>query len=321
MSIYLDIIFLENILMNYIILFATLVIVKSKAKHLQLRLIISSVIGSIYAIIVYLNIFKIYSNIIAKIILSIVMVYVAFGATNIKKLLKDLLVFYLVSFIFGGCTISLIYFLKPENVKMKNGVFVGTYPIKVALIAGVIAFVITQVAFKINKNKLGDVTLLNVELFLGEKSIMVKAFLDSGNLLKDPISNYPVIVVEQKELEKLIPKETLNYISKTIGGDAKLKNNTKEIEGQKQFDEKTNYYLSRIRMIPFMSLGKENGILTGIRFDMARIETDEIIKEKNNIIVGIYNKKLTKDNKYNALIGLNLLEGEEKNEFASSAKR
>ena len=200
MSIYLDIIFLENILMNYIILFATLVIVKSKAKHLQLRLIISSVIGSIYAIIVYLNIFKIYSNIIAKIILSIVMVYVAFGATNIKKLLKDLLVFYLVSFIFGGCTISLIYFLKPENVKMKNGVFVGTYPIKVALIAGVIAFVITQVAFKINKNKLGDVTLLNVELFLGEKSIMVKAFLDSGNLLKDPISNYPVIVVEQKEL-------------------------------------------------------------------------------------------------------------------------
>ena len=71
MSIYLDIIFLENILMNYIILFATLVIVKSKAKHLQLRLIISSVIGSIYAIIVYLNIFKIYSNIIAKIILSI----------------------------------------------------------------------------------------------------------------------------------------------------------------------------------------------------------------------------------------------------------
>ena len=321
MSIYLDIIFLENILMNYIILFATLVIVKSKAKHLQLRLIISSVIGSIYAIIVYLNIFKIYSNIIAKIILSIVMVYAAFGATNIKKLLKDLLVFYLVSFIFGGCTISLIYFLKPENVKMKNGVFVGTYPIKVALIAGVIAFVITQVAFKINKNKLGDVTLLNVELFLGEKSIMVKAFLDSGNLLKDPISNYPVIVVEQKELEKLIPKETLNYISKTTGGDAKLKNNTKEIEGQKQFDEKTNYYLSRIRMIPFMSLGKENGMLTGIRFDMARIETDEIIKEKNNIIVGIYNKKLTKDNKYNALIGLNLLEGEEKNEFASSAKR
>ncbi len=97
------------------------------------------------------------------------MVYAAFGATNIKKLLKDLLVFYLVSFIFGGCTISLIYFLKPENVKMKNGVFVGTYPIKVALIAGVIAFVITQVAFKINKNKLGDVTLLNVELFLGEK--------------------------------------------------------------------------------------------------------------------------------------------------------
>ena len=67
-------------------------------------------------------------------------------------MLKQLLIFYLTSFIFGGCTFALIYFIKPENVKINNGVFVGIYPIKVALIAGTIAFVITQIAFKINKS-------------------------------------------------------------------------------------------------------------------------------------------------------------------------
>ena len=77
-TIYLDIILVENILMNYIILFATFIIVKSRAKHLQLRMILSSIIGSIYAIIVYLNILPIYSHIIAKFILSIAMVYIAF---------------------------------------------------------------------------------------------------------------------------------------------------------------------------------------------------------------------------------------------------
>ena len=112
-TIYLDIILVENILMNYIILFATFIIVKSRAKHLQLRMILSSIIGSIYAIIVYLNILPIYSHIIAKFILSIAMVYIAFEAPNIKKFIKDLLTFYLVSFIFGGCTFALIYFIKP----------------------------------------------------------------------------------------------------------------------------------------------------------------------------------------------------------------
>ena len=39
-----------------------------------------------------------------------------------------------------------------------------------------------------------------------------------------------------------------------------------------------------------------------------------------NIIVGIYDKKLCKDEKYAALIGLNVLERSEKSEFTSGVK-
>ena len=74
-------------------------------------------------------------------------------------------------------------------------------------------------------------------------------------------------------------------------------------------------------MVPFMSIGKENGMLTGIRMDKARIENEDINIERTNIIAGIYDKKIAKDNKYNALIGLNLLEGENINEFVTSVKK
>ena len=195
MTIYLDIIFIENILMNYIILFATLVILKAKNKWQQIRLLVSGVIGSVYAIIVYLDILSIYSGIIAKAILSIVMVYVAFNPQNIKQLFKQLLIFYLISFIFGGCTFALIYFIKPENVQMRNGVFVGMYPIKVAIIGGVIGFIITQIAFKINKNKLNTKnTIFDIQIYYEDKTINIKALLDSGNMLKDPVSEIPVII-------------------------------------------------------------------------------------------------------------------------------
>ena len=299
MTVYLDIIFVENILMNYIILFATLIILKVKNRGQQIRLFASSVIGSSYAIIVYLNIIPIYSNIITKIILSIVMIYVAFNPQNVKQLLKQLLIFYLTSFVFGGCAFALIYFIKPERVKMNNGVFVGTYPIKVTLIAGIIAFIITQIAFKINKIRLDSKnTFINIKIYYEEKILEVKALLDSGNMLKDPISGMPVIIIEKEILHKIIPEEILNYIENIVGG-----------EEQREKTE-VKKYLSKIRMVPFMSIGKENGMLLGIRIDKVKIETEEINIEKDNVIAGIYNQKLTKDNKYNALIGLNLLEEE-----------
>ncbi len=309
MTIYLDIILCENLLMNYIILFATYVIIKPKTKHPQISMILSSLLGSIYAIIVYLNILSIYTNLLAKITLSVVMVYIAFAPPNVKQLLKQILIFYLVSFIFGGCTFALIYFLKPENVEMKNGVFVGMYPIRVGLIAGVIAFIITQIAFKINKSKLNNKnTFIEIELYNKNKMTKARALLDSGNMLKEPISQKPVIVVEKTTLSKIIPEEVLDYIEKIVGGDDQEKNEMQE-------------YLSKIRMVPFMSLGKENGMLIGIRLDKIKINTEDIRLEKENIIAGIYEKKLTKDNKYNALIGLNLLEGEQENESITNIKK
>lgn len=309
MTIYLDIILCENLLMNYIILFATYVIIKPKTKHPQIRMILSSLLGSIYAIIIYLNILSIYTNLLAKITLSVVMVYIAFAPPNIKQLLKQILIFYLVSFIFGGCTFALIYFLKPENVEMKNGVFVGIYPIKVGLIAGIIAFIITQIAFKINKSKLNNKnTFIEIELYNKNKMTKARALLDSGNMLKEPISQKPVIVVEKAILSKIITEEVLNYIERMVGGDDQERNEMQE-------------YLSKIRMVPFMSLGKENGMLIGIRLDKIKINTEDIRLEKENIIAGIYEKKLTKDNKYNALIGLNLLEGEQENEPITNIKK
>ena len=87
MSVYLDIVLIENILMNYIILFATGFIQKIDLK--QIRLIISSIFGGIYAIVSYLNLIPIYSSFFMKILLSIIMVYIAFNIESLKKNAKN----------------------------------------------------------------------------------------------------------------------------------------------------------------------------------------------------------------------------------------
>lgn len=136
MTIYIDIIFLENLFMNYIILYATGIILKAPIKII--RTFLSSTIGSIYAIISYMSILKISSNIFLKVILSISMVYIAYNPKNIKSFFKELIIFYLTSFTFGGVAFALLYFVSPQKILMENGVLVGTYPIKIVLVGGIV---------------------------------------------------------------------------------------------------------------------------------------------------------------------------------------
>lgn len=189
MTIYLDIIFFENLCMNYIILYATGIIRKNKIK--QTRLLLSSGIGSLYAIIIYLKLMDLDSNLIMKVVLSVSMVWLAFNSKAYKALAKDILMFYVISFVFGGCSFALIYFINPSKVRINNGVLVGIYPIKVTLIAGIIAFVTIQIAFKITKNKLSvEDMICDARIFYDYKKIKLKTLVDSGNMLKDPISRF-----------------------------------------------------------------------------------------------------------------------------------
>ena len=201
----------------------------------------ASLLGAIYSVVAYMKILEIYSNIVLKILLSVIIVYIAYNPQTVKKLWKTLVMFYLVSFVFGGVAFSLIYIIKPQDIN-------------------------------------------------------TKALIDTGNMLKEPITNTPVVVVEKILLYECIPKEILNNINQIIGGD--LEKIPQQIQSQ---------YISKLKLIPFSSLGKQNGMLLGIKVQQIKIikESEEITKE--NIIVGIYQQSLTKNGEYQALMGMEFI--------------
>lgn len=295
MTIYIDVVLLENLIMNYIILYATAIISKKKAKFI--RLAIASAVGAVYAIVAYMSILKIYSTVILKILLSIIIIYIAFNPQNIKDMCKQLLLFYLTSFVFGGAAICLIYFIKPQDVLIKNGVFVGTYPLKTIFLGAIVGFCIIVATFKIVRTKLNKNSLYcNVKINLNEKPINTVAMIDTGNLLKEPISNMPVIVVERSLLYDVLPKEILNNLENILGGD--MEDLSEEVKTK---------YISKLKVIPFTSLGKQNGMLLGIKADRVELEREDESFVNDNVIVGIYDKSLTKRGEYRALVGLNML--------------
>ena len=291
MTVYLDIVLFENILLNYIIILSTAILSREKINFL--KIILSSIVGGIFAIIIYVVNLSFLYEIIIKIIVSIIMMKIGFGERKLDKFVKNLIFFYLVSFTFGGIAFMLLFFISPQNIIINENRFVGTYPLKIAILSGGVGFIIITVVAQIIKNKITKKDMIcELEIFYKGKNKKIKTMLDTGNLLKEPISNEDVIIVEKESLHEIVSSEILENIATILKGNL--------LDSQ-------NLYSYKIKIIPFLSLGNENGLLVGFKPDYIKVYGDEEVV-RNDIIIGIYNGKLSSNDMYTSLIGLNIFE-------------
>ena len=295
MTIYIDVLFLENFILNYIILYVTGLISKHKIKFLKIGL--GALLGAIYVVMSYIIKEAIYFNFLLKIILSIVMIYLSFTPKTFKELLKLVIFFYLTSFVFGGAALGVIYMINSGKISIQNGILIGKYTIWTVFLGCVIATIVVILAFKFVKAKFSKKDLFcNIIIKINKKEIKTRAMIDTGNLLKEPITNIPVVVMEHKLLYDVVPEEILDNIENILGGDLeKIPENIK------------NDYISKLKVIPFTSLGKQNGMLLGLKADKLEIVEDDIVKNVDKVIIGMYNKKLSKKGEYSALLGFDMI--------------
>ncbi len=283
MIVYADVIFLENLIINYVILYVTILLTKIKKSNF--RILISSALGSAYAVLSIEN-----NNIFCKLILSIIMIIIIFPTSNFKKILEILAIFYLISFTTGGTAIALSYFIQEGKINLIEGNVLIKFPILVSSMGVTVGIFLLVFAFKSIKRKISKKDIIyDMEIFLKNKSIKIKALLDTGNMLKDPLTQKSVVVVTKRCLKKILSDEFFINMECILGGD------------------KIGNIENRIKIIPFNSLGNEHGILLGIKSNKVIVDNIEI----KDVIIGIYEKEFSKTRKYDALIGIDLLYKEE----------
>jgi len=178
MIVYVDVIFLENFILDLIVLFATKIICNSKTK--KRRIVAGGAIGGIYSVIVLvLNIQKMILNI----AISFVIVLTCFGYKNKRNFAKHYISFYLTAIVFSGA----------------SSVFANRENLIIVLICGVgLGFGLIVFAQKILKKK--PERTCDIEISYKGKLLKTKALIDSGNLLKEKTTNLPVIIVEENRL-------------------------------------------------------------------------------------------------------------------------
>ncbi|MDQ2085910.1 sigma-E processing peptidase SpoIIGA [Herbivorax sp. ANBcel31] len=298
MEIYIDVLILQNVVMNYLILMMTAKL--SKTKISSLRLLIGSLVGASY--VVFLLMFpdvEIYYTTAAKILLSFFIVAVTFYPPKPMIFMRILAIFYISTFIFAGAAFAFLYFNNTGGL-VQNGIFYifDNSKWSVLFFSVITVYIIIKIFWDLIQERfIKDNLCIPLKIAFENGKIDLFALVDTGNSLHDPLTNVPVVVVEFSAIRNILPIDIQNIFENSKEDD--LVCATKVISDSKWF--------SRFRLIPFTSLGKENGMLIGFKPDYIEIGENIDKKGVSNVIIGIYNRTLSNNDNYNALLSPELV--------------
>ena len=215
LTVYIDYIFIENLIMNYLLLYQTMVFIKQPQK--KVKVFLASLIGAVYVTVMYLIRIEVLNYSISKILLSIVMIYISFTPKEMKKYIKELLTFYFISIVNVGTYLIIISLF---NISLNNSVV----KIIVYLIGSIVVWCIKSQMWRIFKLKLKKENLVyDVFVPSNGKYVAYKGFVDTGNTSKHLESSRMIFYANKKNiclegLEKVnINVNTVNNVDNLTG--------------------------------------------------------------------------------------------------------
>lgn len=227
MQVYIEYAFLDNFIMDFILLKISLKCAKIKTSIF--RLCISSFIGTVLTIILSLFTFKGWVLFALKILLGLLIAFLGGNYIKIKDYLLSVIFFFLFTFLSGGAIIALFNLSGIDY----NSYFVLNYnsilPIGVTfLMVYLFTKGFTLLVESIIKNKEKENFYRKCEIVINGKKLKVIGYIDTGNNLYDNFSGLPVIIASKSLIKKLyinnaLPNTYKNIMVETINGSSTIK--------------------------------------------------------------------------------------------------
>lgn len=298
MTVYVDEVFLVNLLMDGVMLWAVGRL--GKLSYTKGSLLKGAICGAAYAVVIFLPFGQYLAGILGKVACSVLMVELAFRPQSFKGFAKAIAYCYGVAFAMGGAVIAAMYFFGQRFVQTLSGIAMVMVDFKLVWLAfGLLAaLMLVGVLQKPLRHDLYAAPwLVTVEVGFAGEVVSIKALLDTGNGLSDPISRLPVVLVEYQQLTGMLPERLLMLYHRS---------SPPTIDALIAAVEGTDL-ASRMRVIPYHSVGRENGMLLGFRPDWITIRDQDRFYEQAEAIIAIHSKLLSPYGTYQGLAHPDLL--------------
>lgn len=254
---YADVFLVQNFLMDFVALIGADYFLRRHRKRRYF--IIAAILASVLSVMLILLVRDKYIYMmLSHFVLNTVMVWIGFGKCSKKKFAENWLVTYLVVVLLGGSFEWMIenHIWTRERLLLGGVGILGVY---------VLLYYLKQ--RKDFKNQILETRLVNYG-----KAIVLKAYWDSGNQLRDPYTGQGICILS-KECAKIL------------------------------IDKRKNHF----RLVPYRSLGRTDGMIWVTDVEELHIWDGNQKVQRKHVAVGIAEEELMSDCEYELILHASFL--------------
>lgn len=286
--IYVDTLFFLNMAVNYLLLLGTGHF--SGLPFKRRRLFLSSLLGAAYAVLACMNGFEMLNSVFFKAVSGAVMVFAGFGCDSLKNFGKRLVLFFLVSAVFGGGVFAAYIAGGGTPSGFGEGMLYTRISLKVLIISVAACYGLVSIFFGgAGRHGAFGRETAEVRVRSGGREAVFSALVDSGNTLRDPVTGTPVLIAEPEAVRPVLPPAIRGLFDRSS---VKSPSELMEVLSGTE-------YAVRFRLIPFRAVGTESGLLIAFRPDRIEIAG----KPAKGMLIAFSPNELSEGAGYCALVG------------------
>jgi len=175
------------------------------------RFIVASFIGGVYSFILLLSLPQ-PAVALSRLVAAALIVLVAFKIKSLKSFAATVFIFFAVNFAFLGVIYGFALMTKTPYIHFSNGAVYVNIGSRELLLSAFIAYVVSCVVMRFYNRKLASGEIYSLTVENGGTAVHMYAFSDTGNKLREPFSDYPVIVADATKVEGLVTPEKTRIV-------------------------------------------------------------------------------------------------------------
>ena len=281
MTVYVDLLFLLNTVVNYLLLLCAGRLAGEELR--RGRLALGAALGGSYAVALFLPGLGFLAHPLCKAGAAALMLLLGYG--HIRRLLRVSLIFLAVSAAFGG-GIFAVTLLGGRGLTLRNGVFYSALDLRLILLSAALCYALLTLALS-RVGRHPPAQLRPVSVTLEGRRVELTALVDTGHTLTDPVTGRMVLVAEGARLSGLFPAGEAPTPAELFHPTEALTARAGSAVGK------------RLRLLPYRAVGVDCALLLAVRSD------DVTVGEENfgDILVALSPTPVSDGGGYSALIG------------------
>lgn len=302
MVVYVDLVFLTNMAIDGAVLLAT-----AKARRLQagrVRLFGAAAVGGTYAAsLFWVDVPGLYSMV-SKVAVSLLMIVLAFGYGGLARFVRNVGAFYGFSFATLGGVVGLGFLLQSSGspwgamTLTEGGGIVVTYQMQAFMLA--VDFILALWLYrgtaetKRRRDQL-ERLLWDAVISVSEETWSVRALLDTGNRLYDPLTRIPVIIMESSVWRDRLP---------AAWGD-RLKGESADRLVAELDDLSSDGFpwADRLRLVPYRAVNGGSRMMLALKPDAVELAREGAAPLRfTRVLIGLDGGTLSSDGSYRAIL-------------------